>query len=181
MTRSSKEIRLNARLEQTKGEGRWHILQIPRDLAEPLGLKGSSRRVSCTLNGSKPIQCALFPIKGGEFFITVSRRLREELKLEEGDDVAIVLKKDDSKYGLPMPKELLEVMKQDKTGSKLFHALTPGNQRLSIRLVDMAQDIDKRIRRSLILLEYLTYREGKFVYSEVSNALKAKPPIRETD
>jgi bifunctional DNA-binding transcriptional regulator/antitoxin component of YhaV-PrlF toxin-antitoxin module len=181
MRNVSKEIRLNARIEQTQGEGRWHILRIPRDLVAPLGLKGSSRRVTCTLNGSKPIQCALFPIKGGEFFITVNSKLREKLKLENGDDVAIVLTKDDSKYGLPMPRELQEAMRQDEDGSKLFHELSPGNQRLSIRLVDMAQDIDKRIRRSLILLEYLKYRQGKFVYNEISNALKAKPPIGETD
>ena len=54
-------------------------------------------------------------------------------------------------------------------------------QRLSIRLVDMAQDIDKRIRRSLILMAYLKSAEGKFVYNEIANALKAKPPISEPD
>lgn len=168
-------------LERTQGEGHWYILRASREIVEPLGLSGNSRRVVCTLNDSRSIQCALFPIKAGGFFITVSKKLREQLRLSEGDTVRLSLAKDTSKYGLPLPKELKEVMRQDATGNKLFHALTPGNQRLSIRLIDMAQDIEKRIRRSLILMEYLKSKDGSFVYNEIANALKAKPPIGEPD
>ena len=168
-------------LERTQGEEHWYILRVSRERVKALGLSGNSRRVICTLNDSKPIQCALFPIKAGGFFITVSKKLRKQLRLSEGDIVRLSLAKDTSKYGLPLPKELKEVMRQDKSGEKLFHLLTPGNQRLSIRLIDMAQDIDKRIRRSLILMDYLRSTEGKFVYNEIANALKAKPPISDPD
>jgi len=63
-------------------------------------------------------------------------------------------------------------MRQDPDGNKLFHSLTPGNQRLSIQLVNVTSDIDTRIYRSLRLIEYLKHTEGKFVYNEVNNALK---------
>ena len=181
MNRDVKGVKFDAVLERTKGEGHWYILRVSREKVRPLGLTGNSRRVVCTLNDSKPIQCALFPIKAGDFFITVSKKLRDKVRLSEGDNVRVTLAKDTSRYGLPMPGELKEVMRQDKEGEKLFHKLTPGNQRLSIRLIDMAQDIDKRIRRSLILLEYLKYTEGKFVYNDIANALKAKPPIGDPD
>jgi hypothetical protein len=181
MKKAANAIVFDAALQRTQGEGHWYILRVSREKIKPLGLSGNSRRVVCTLNDSKPIQRALFPIKAGDFFITVSKKLRDELRLAEGDNVRVSLSKDTSKYGLPLPKELKEVMRQDNEGEKLFHALTPGNQRLSIRLIDMAADVDKRIRRSLILIEYLKYTDGKFVYNEISNALKARPPIEEPD
>ncbi|MEP6848057.1 MAG: hypothetical protein ABI999_04315 [Acidobacteriota bacterium] len=118
--------------------------------------------------------------QAGDFFITVSKKQRDQLGLSEGDDVRVSLTKDTSKYGLPLPKQLKEVMRRDREGEKLFRALTPGNQPLSIRLIDMAADVDKRIRRSLILIEYLQYTD-KFVYNEISNALNAKPPTDEPD
>jgi uncharacterized protein YdeI (YjbR/CyaY-like superfamily) len=98
------------------------------------------------------------------------------LGVDDGDVIKVELKKDDSKYGLPMPEELLEVMRQDLAADKLFHGLTPGNQRLAIRLVDMSNDVDKRIHRSLMIIEYLKHTEGKFVYNEIAIALKHQPP-----
>jgi hypothetical protein len=176
MKEAGKIIVFDTPLERMEGEYAWHILRVTQDLAKPLGLSGNSRRIVCTLNDSVSIQCALFPIKAGGYFITVSKKLRDRLGIAEGDNIRLSLTKDSSKYGLPMPEELLEVMRQDPEGDRLFHALTPGNQRLAIRLVDMASDVDKRIHRSLMLIEYLKHTGGKFVYNQISNVLKAKRP-----
>jgi len=161
--------------------GSWRILRIPKEALKPLELSGSSRRVVCSINGSKPFQCALFPVKKGGYFITASKRLRDKLKITDGDEVHLEIKKDTSKYGLPMSAEFREVLRQDADGSKLFHAMTPGNQRLSIRLVDEKSDGDKRIRRAMILLAYLKYTKGKFVYAAISNALKKTIPRFDVD
>ncbi|MGH7784987.1 MAG: DUF1905 domain-containing protein [Candidatus Binatia bacterium] len=168
-------------LERMQGDYAWHILRVSREAVTPLGLSGSSRRVVCVLNDSVSIQCALFPVKTGGYFITVSRKLRDRLGIAEGDKVRVSIAKDESKYGLPVPKELLEVMRHDHEGDRLFHALTPGNQRLAIRLIDIAQDVDKRIHRSLIAIAYLKHTGGKFVYNEISNALQAKHPVGEIE
>ena len=56
-------------------------------------------------------------------------------QLEPGDDVAVELVVDDSKYGAEMPEELAEVLKQDRAGDKLFHALTSGMQRTLIYMI----------------------------------------------
>jgi len=172
MKKQPEGIVFDSVLERMQGEYAWHIVLVSREVASPLGLTGNSRRVVCTLNDSDPFQCALFPIKAGGYFLTVSKKLRDRVGIKEGDKVRVSLAKDTSKYGLPMPKELLEVMRQDPDGSKLFHSLTPGNQRLSIRLINMTNEIDTRIYRSLMLIEYLKHTEGKFVYNEVNNALK---------
>lgn len=156
--------------------GSWRILRMSSEAVAPLEIKGNSRRVVCTLNGSKPFQCALFPIKRGGYFLTVSKKLRDRLGIVDGDKIRVSLKKDISKYGLPISSELREVMRQDPEGDRLFHALTPGNQRLSIRLVDDPNDVDKRIDRAMVLLAYLKYTKGKFVYSEIATALRLRTP-----
>jgi hypothetical protein len=161
--------------------GSWRILRIPREAVVPLGLSGNSRRVICTLNDSDPIQCALFPRKKGGYFLTVSKKLRDEIGITDGDEVRISLKRDESKYGLPMSAEFREVIRQDPKGDNLFHRLTPGNQRLSIRLVDDANNIDKRIERAIGLLAYLKYTKGKFDYHAIANALKKTIPRFDVD
>lgn len=176
MSKKTGTIVFTTPLERMQGEYSWHILRISRESVKPLGLSGNSRRVICLLNDSKPIQCALFPIKAGDYFITVSKKLRDQLGISEGDKVRVSLAKDESKYGLPMPKELSEVMRQDREGDRLFHALKPGNQRLAIRLIDMTNDVDVRIYRSLMVIEYLKQTDGKFVYNQISNALKRSVP-----
>jgi hypothetical protein len=161
--------------------GAWRILRIPKEAVKPLGLSGNSRRVVCSINGSEPFQCALFPVKKGDYFITASKKLRDQLRIEDGNTVQIEITKDTSKYGLPMSAEFREVLRQDAEGSKLFHAMTPGNQRLSIRLVDDSNDVDKRIHRAMILLEYLKYTHGKFDYHQIANALKKTIPRFDVD
>jgi bifunctional DNA-binding transcriptional regulator/antitoxin component of YhaV-PrlF toxin-antitoxin module len=161
--------------------GSWRILRIPKEAVKPLGLSGNSRRVVCAINDSKPFQCALFPVKKGGYFITASKELRQQLKIADGDKVRIEIKRDTSKYGLPMSPEFREVLRQDPEGRGLFHAMTPGNQRLSIRLVDEKTDSDKRITRAMILLAYLKDSKGKFDYHQIANALKKTIPRSHED
>jgi len=163
---------LKARLEKLGGDYVWHIVRVPRKIAVRLGIRGNTRRVVCTLNDAESFQCGLMPDGNGEFFISLSKKLRDKLRVAEGDEIAVELRKDESKYGLPMPEELAEVMHQDSEGDRLFHALKPGNQRLVIRMIDAVTDIDKRIHRALVTMKYLKKTDGKFVYDELQTALK---------
>lgn len=163
---------VKAKHEKMSGDYAWHIVRIPRTIVVKLGIKGNTRRVVCTLNGSEAFQCGLMPDGNGEFFISLNKKLRDNLRVREGEVITVTLSKDESKYGLPMPEELAEVMHQDREGHKLFHALKPGNQRLVIRMVDAVTDIDKRIHRALVTMEYLKKTNGKFVYDELHTAMR---------
>jgi len=103
--------------------------------------------VICTLNGKETFNCALFPSKG-DYFITLNKKLRDKLQLEVGKTVTIELEKDGSKYGMPMPDEFAEVLRQDPKGERLFNGLSPGNQRLMLKLIVFVKDVDKRIERA---------------------------------
>lgn len=159
-------------LEITDSTPPWHILRVEKVLVADFGFKGNLRRVICTLNGVETFNCSLFPSKGN-YFIMLSKKLREKLRLEVGDTVSMELTKDESKYGMPMPEEFAEVLRQNAEGDRLFNALSPGNQRLMLKLVVFVKDVDKRIARSLVGIELLKQMNGIFDYHLQHDAMKA--------
>ena len=141
----------------------WHFLTVPKSKVAHFGFKGNLRRVVCTLNGTERFQCSLFPNKG-DYLITLNKKLREKFGIQVGDTVTVELEKDDSKYGMPMPEEFAEVLRQDTEGERLFNALSPGNQRLMLKLVALVKGVDRRIARSLAGVDELKRSDGRFDY-----------------
>lgn len=166
-----KTVRFKSNLEITDSDPPWYILRVPKEKVANFGFKGNLRRVVCTLNGTEIFNCALFPSKG-DYFITLNKKLRDKLGLEIGRSVTIELAKDESKFGMPMPEEFAEVLRQDKEGERLFNALSPGNQRLMLKLIVFVKDVDKRIFRSLVGVEILKKCEGKFDYHLLHDAMR---------
>jgi hypothetical protein len=167
-----KKVKLKAEFTNASDQGGgWHFLIVDRKHVDKLGFEGRSKRVLCSIKGAEAFPCALMPW-GDIFYIMVNKLRRAELGLSVGDRVSVVLEKDESKYGMPMPDELDEVMKQDPEGSKLFHSLTPGKQRSMMYYIAKIKDIDNRIHTSLILMEHLKKNNGKLVYEILREDLK---------
>ncbi|MBK9153990.1 MAG: DUF1905 domain-containing protein [Chloracidobacterium sp.] len=165
-------VRLRSKVEVTDSTPPWYILRVPKFRVTQFGFKGNLRRVICKLNGSETLQCSLFPA-GNDYFITLSKPLRQKLRLEPGDPIELAICKDESKYGMPMPAEFAEVLRQDREGKRMFEALSPGNQRLMLKLVDFVKSVDKRIIRSLTGIQVLKQCEGKFDYHILHDAMRA--------
>jgi len=164
-------VKFESILEITDSTPPWHILRVEKALVASFGFKGNLRRVVCTLNGVETFNCSLFPSKG-DYFMTLNKKLREKLKLNIGDTVTVDLERDESKYGMPMPEEFAEVLRQDGEGDALFNNLSPGDQRLMLKLIVFVKDPDRRIVRSLTGIELLKRSDGKFVYSEQHLAMR---------
>lgn len=164
-------VRFKSKLEITDSSPPWHILRVPKTKVADFGFKGNLRRVICTLNETETFNCALFPSKG-DYFITVSKKLRDNLGLKIGKAVSVQLVKDGSEFGMPMPEEFAEVLRQDSEGERLFSALSPGNQRLMLKLIVFVKAEDKRIVRSLVGVEILKKCEGKFDYHLLHDAMR---------
>lgn len=158
-------------VEITDSDPPWHILRVKKSLVADFGFKGNLRRVMCSLNGCKPFNCSLFPGKG-DYFLTLSKQLRKSLGVEVGDVINVDLQPDTSKFGMPMPEEFAEVLRQDADGEKLFNALSPCDQRLMLKLVVFVKDPDRRIIRGLTGIDLLKRSDGKFVYSEQHLAMR---------
>lgn len=156
-------------LEKLSDEFGWHYIFVSRAVCDKFGFKGNSRRVVCTLNGTVTYQCALMP-KGGNFFILVNKKHRDRLSIIVGDTVSVELIKDESKYGLPIPNELREVLDQDPEGDRLFHALTAGKQRTMLYYIGKWKDIDRRIHYALTVVEHLKRNDGKIVLRNLATS-----------
>lgn len=165
-------VKLKAKFTNAADQGGgWHFLVIDRKYVDRLAFEGKSKRVRCSIKGAEAFPCALMPW-GDFFYIMVNKLRRVELGLKVGDRVEVLLEKDESKYGMPMPEELQEVLNQDPEGDKLFHKLTAGKQRSMMWFIGKVKDIDKRIHTALVFVEHLKKNDGKIVYEELQQELK---------
>jgi hypothetical protein len=157
----------------TSGEKpKYHYLLVEKEWVKPLGFTGNVRRVVCTVNGELTFQCSLMPNGEGAYYISLNKENRTKLDIIPGDRVMVSLKRDTSKYGLPMPEELQAVLDQDPTGDRHFHALTNGRQRTILYYVSKQKNIDRRIEAALIIMEHLKNNEGKIDYRTLHDELK---------
>jgi hypothetical protein len=156
----SKPVRFKTEITQSQAGSGWHFLIVKPEIAKKLKFETKLRRVICSINGGEGFQCALMPWRE-RFYIIVNQQKRDALGIVAGDRVSVELVKDESKYGLPMPEELEEVLRQDEEGDKRFHGLTAGKQRSMLYFVGKLNDVDKRINASLILMQHLKDNDGK--------------------
>lgn len=147
-----------------------HFL-VPNHIAGRL-INGRSRRVVCTLNGSVNYQCAMLPHGNGSFVITVNKKLRDRLNLSFGSEMDISLAKDTSAYGLPLPGEFSELLRQDPEGGALFHDLTRGRQRTLLYMIGSAKSSERRIERSMVIVNHLKSNGGRINYRLLYESLK---------
>ncbi|MGD9588650.1 MAG: DUF1905 domain-containing protein [Pyrinomonadaceae bacterium] len=164
-------VKFKAILSKAPADSGWHFIPVEEKIGKRFEKKDGTRRIVCTINGTETFQCALIP--WGEIFtIIVNKEKRDRLGIAAGDTIAVVIELDESKYGLPMPEELQEVLNQDPEGDKLFHSLTAGKQRSILYFVGKIKDIDKRIHTALIFIEHIKRNEGKIVQEELTQELK---------
>src|SRR5688500_4807206 len=95
-----------------------HYLEIPAEVVEQIGTL--KIRLLCTVNQKVTFQCGLMALGQGKAYITLSNKRLKDLKVKQGDEVAVELLKDDSKYGYTMPEELTELFEQDYEGFRRF-------------------------------------------------------------
>ena len=166
-----KPVKFSSVLTKSTGEYGGLYFPVPREVAEKFEVKNGTRRVVCTANGKLTFQCAVLPNKKG-FYIGTNKSIRDALGITAGDKVKLEIKKDESKYGCPMPEEFQEVLNQDPEGDKLFHSLTPGKQRSILYYLGTIKDIDKRIQIGLIFIEHLKRNVGKIIHDQLTEELK---------
>lgn len=166
-----KKARFKAVMNRSPVESGWHFIPVEARIAKRFEKKDGTRRVVCTINGEVSFQCALIPW-GDIFTIIVNKSKRDKLGVAAGDKVSVELTSDESKYGLPMPEELQEVLNQDPDGDRYFHALTAGKQRSILYFVGKIKDIDKRIHTALIFIEHLKNNDGKIISDQLQEELK---------
>lgn len=148
-----------------------HGMIVPLEIAEQF-LNINDKRVICVLNKALKIHAALMPKGDNTWFINLNKDVRKTLQILEGDTIQVDIQTDDSKYGMEAPEEFLELLRQDLSGKLLFDKLTMGKQRALIQIILKLKSSQKRIEKSIIILEYLKDVGGQLDFKEVHLALK---------
>ncbi len=170
-TRSKDKLRFTSVLERSDNKLWGCHFRIPSRIAKQL-MNGDGRRVVCTLNDAAEYQRAMIPHGNGSFVITVNKKLRDSLGLTFGMEVEVSLRRDESQYGLPLPKELQALLRQDEEGNALFHALTRGRQRTLLYIIGSAKSSEKRIARAIAVVNHLKANKGAINYKQLYASLK---------
>ena len=169
-------VSFTTKLVTTETKPVYHYLLVERTWVEPLKFTGNTRRCTCTVNNKLTFHCSLMPSgrQKGSFYISINKTNRDKLGLEPGDTVDVELVRDDSKYGMPMPSEFKEVLRQDAEGKRFFEALTPGKQRTLLWYTVKYKDEDRRIHTALTMIEHLKKNDGKIIRRELGDELKLR-------
>lgn len=171
MKSQSKPLRFTGKLEKSDNRLWGSHIAVPPAIVQKL-ISKTSRRVIRTLNGSEEQQCALLPFAKGKYVVSLNKKLCTTLGLEIGSKVVVTLRKDESKYGLPVPAELEEYMRQDKEGDRIFHALTVGKQRTLIYMVGSTIDPDLRAWKAALIIRHLKENAGTINYRQLLTSFK---------
>jgi len=150
----------------------WEIrIPVPGSIAQDF-LKANIKRVICTINNSLSFHCAIMPSGQNGFFIMINKENRKKLNLNIGDAIVIKLEKDTSKYGIHLPEEMEELLLMDEEGSAAFHQLTPGKQRSLLFIIGKPKNSDIRLKKAVVVLDYLKLAGGKLDFKELNEAFK---------
>lgn len=114
-----------------------------------------NQRFIIALNDTIHWQAGSVSLGGNAAYITISTERMKILKLDIGDSVNVTLERDFSEYGFEVPEEFEEVLKQDHEGKTRFESLSLGKRRATIYLVMQLKTSDKRIEKSMAILENL--------------------------
>ncbi len=146
-----------------------YYLAVPKPKGDLL-IEGDDRRVTCTLYGER-LHSALMP-KGDIYFIYLKKGFMKKYELSEGDEVEILLEKDTSEYGIPVPDSFGELLHQDIEGSRYFHELTKGKQRSLIHLVGKVKNVESQLAKGLAIMHHLKEAQGELDFKRLNVLIK---------
>jgi hypothetical protein len=125
-----------------------HIVRLDEETLETLG-KLENNRIICTLQGKVSFHCALLTQKETGPFVYVSSAVCRQLDLKPGLRVYARFEPDTTPYQYEMPEALQAVLESDGEADRIFHTLTPGNQRGLMVLVTQVKSREKQLERAL--------------------------------
>ena len=123
---------------------------VPPKITEALGTKGPVL-VMARVNNSEPFQVSLFPVGGGQHYIRIKAKVRQETNTKTGDRVRVrftVLDRED----VEIPENLMSALTTGGMAAS-FKSLPPGKQNFIIRRIDDAvkpETREKRIQEAVV-------------------------------
>lgn len=100
-------------------------------------------------------QAGIVALGEGRGYITLSKARMKKLDLHFHDEIEFQIEPDDSEFGMEMAEEFAEILKQDPEAKARFEGLKKSIQRYMLYYVLQVKSPNKRLERSLMLLNNL--------------------------
>ncbi len=146
-------------------------VDVPKDIVKALKAENITR-LECTFNGRETSHSALLSHGDGSHYILINKDRCKKLGVTVGSQLEVRLQEDRSPYGMPMPEEMAELLRQDQEADKHFHSLTPGKQRNLLYIIGKPKGSDTRLKKAIGICEYLKSVNGALDFRELNQALK---------
>jgi hypothetical protein len=130
-------------------------LEIPASIVKKFGGFTAKTRLLCEVNKKVNFQCGLMALGESKAYISINSKRMEEAGAGLGDIVQVILREDQSEYGVEMPEELAELFRQDAEGKRRFDLLPAGKKRYILNYVATVKSTQLRIDRAFLLINNL--------------------------
>ena len=114
-----------------------------------------NQRFQITINDSVSWKAGSVALGDRVAYISISKARMKQLEVHLGDSVKVLLQKDTSLYGMDVPEEFTELLNQDEHAKERFELLSLGLRRAVIYVVAQLKSSQKRIDKSVFLMENL--------------------------
>lgn len=141
---AGRQLAFDAELEIWAEGMDYCAVRVPPELTEALGTRGPVL-VMARVNDSAPFQVSLFPVGGGQHFIRIKAKVRQETGTQAGDRIRLRLTVLD-RAEAAVPEDLMSALRAEGA-VRAFEALTPGRRSYLIRRIDEAVKPQTRVRR----------------------------------
>ena len=141
---SGQQLSFQAILENWPEGMDYCAVPVPAEITHALGSKGPVL-VMARVNDSAPFQVSLFPVGGGQHYIRIKAKVRQETKTKTGDCVQLrftVLDRAD----ISIPEDLMNTLRAEGV-TEVFALLPPGKQNFMIRRIAEAAKPETRTKR----------------------------------
>lgn len=128
---------------------------VLQSFATPKDKSIYNQRFNVIVNDTIQWEGGTVSLGNNKAYITISKDRMKKLGVSKGDTVEFSLTKNNSKYGFEVPQEFEALLEQDPVGKSRFESLTMGAQRAVIYIVKQLKSSDKRIEKSIFLIENL--------------------------
>jgi hypothetical protein len=145
LSRPGPTVKFIGVLSPTPRGGGGTLVQVPRDAAAKLGLKGMPK-VQALIAG-QPYRGSLMPVGDGTYCLGVLKSIQAAAGVGQGDTITVELALDASPRVVEAPSDLVRALSRDKAASARWDALSYTAKNEIARSLEEAKRPETRERR----------------------------------
>ena len=141
---AGQQLSFEAKLENWAESMDYCAVPVPASITRSLGTKGPVL-VMARVNDSEQFKVSLFPVGGGQHYIRIKAKVRQETKTKTGDKVRLRITVLD-RADVTIAEDLARALRLEGV-TKDFSLLPPGKQNFIIRRINDAAKAETRSKR----------------------------------